>query len=161
MPKHCGTLLLLAALSLCCALPAAAQPGLDLTGTWARTINAADLLGGAGTDLAATYESAPNQLMLGVTDFVLAEWRVSVSRSDTTWDDHLTLAVRRTGDGVGLEPPTGGLDYLPVGPMDTPFFSGDGPSLDVPLQLRLGGVSVTVPPNTYSTTLTFTVVDTL
>jgi hypothetical protein len=80
-------------------------------------------------------------------------------RTDVTWDSHLTLSVRRTSDGVGGGAISGGDSYLPLGTGTSTFFSGTGDRLNIQMQLRLDGVSASVPANSYATTITFTVVD--
>ena len=135
---------------------------IDLTanGTILRTIGPNDLTGGAGSHLNPTYENL-NDLALSIstTTGIEDNWRVDVRRSDTLWHSSLTLSVKRTGDGLGSGLISGGLSYLPVDVMDTSFFSGSGDRSGINLGIQLSGMSVSVPPNNYSTTLTFTVVD--
>ncbi len=132
------------------------------TGNWSETIDASDLSAGAGTDLTSTYESAASQTLITISNTGGSSdtWRVDVRRADTTWHGDFTLSVQRTGSGTGGGPISGGTSYQAVGTSDASFFSGGGDKTDVPVQLKLDGMSVQVPINTYSTTVTFTVVDT-
>ncbi len=131
------------------------------TGTWAPLVDASDLTGGAGTNLAASYASAADQLSLDLFNAPAGNgWRVDVQRTDVHWHGDLVLSVRRTGDGTGVGTITGGDSYQPVDPSSSAFFSGFLDRLGVPLQISLSGVSVAIPPDTYSTSLTFTVVET-
>ncbi len=84
---------------------------------------------------------------------------MDVRRSDTLWHGNLVLSVRRTGNGSGSRAPIGGETYQAVSLADTTFYSGAGNHANVPVQFMISGVSVQVPPNSYSTTVTFTVVD--
>ena len=133
---------------------------LDGVGTWAPSVDASDLTGGAGTNLATSCESAADQITLDITNAPSENgWRIDVRRTDIHWHNNLTLSVRRTGDGTGLGTILGGASYLPVSPSSSAFFSGLLDRLAVPLQIKLSGLSVAIPSDTYSTTLTFTVVD--
>ena len=52
--------------------------------------------------------------------------------------------------------PTGGLVYQLVTGTDAPFFTGMGARLSVPIEYKLGGVSILLGPGTYSTTVVYT-----
>jgi hypothetical protein len=54
-----------------------------ISGSWSRVIGPADLQGGRGSDLTATYQSATNQITMAVSDN--ANWRVDVRRIDTIY----------------------------------------------------------------------------
>jgi hypothetical protein len=146
-------------------LPAGPVHAIDiaLAGSWAVSIDAGDLTGGPGTDLTDTYESETAQITITISNTPGSgdNWRVDVKRMDTNWDSDLTLEVRRTGDGAGGGSISGGTTYQEIDTTDTAFFSGSGDRSDITLQLRLSGVSVHVPPDAYSTSVTYTVVDTL
>lgn len=156
----------------CCALIVAvlllvagqfseAEISIDATGGWSRTITAADLEAGAGSDLKSTYESAADpSLTISGTAGNDDAWRVDVRRADTDWHSNLTLSVKRTGGGTGGGSITGGTAYQAIGTSDAEFFSGAGDRSAIPLQFKLEGMSLQVPPDTYSTTITYTVVDT-
>jgi len=128
------------------------------TGEWSRTIGAGDLQAGAGSDLVSTYESAETAALLTISNTGGALWRVDVRRTDTTWHGNFTLLLRRTGDGTGGGPISGGTAYQAIGETNAEFFSGTGDRTNIPVQFKLAGMSVQVPPNTYATTITYTVV---
>jgi hypothetical protein len=142
-----------------------AAPGwgldIDATGDWTGVIDSGDLIGGAGTDLISTYTSDPDQGSVTITGASgdSDAWRVDVRRSDTTWHGNLAIAVKRTSDGTGGGSVSGGASYVDAGLVDAEFFSGTGNRSGVEFQLRLSGVSVQVPPNSYSTSIILTVVD--
>lgn len=141
---------------------ALAAPGratdLTATGDWARTIGAGDLQAGAGSDLVETYESAEASALLAISNTGGAVWRVDVRRTDTTWHGNFALLLRRTGDGMGGGPISGGAAYQAIGETNAEFFSGTGDRTNIPVQFELAGMSVQIPPNTYVTTITYTVV---
>ena len=70
-----------------------------------------------------------------------------------------TLYVKRTGDGSGSGAVHGGSSYVVVETSDTDFFEGSGDRTDITVQYKVSGISINVPPGTYSTVITFTVVD--
>lgn len=143
-------------------VPAVAAPTITATGDWSPSIGAADLQGGPGSDLLATYESSGSQVTLDIGSLAgdADAWRIDVRRTDSDWPVPFTLAVRRTADGMGGGSISGGDSYLTITESDQALFSGAGDRLGIEAQLRLGGVSLAIPPGIYSTTLTYTVVDT-
>jgi len=131
------------------------------TGSWNRTVDASDLASGAGSDLVGIYESAVNATALTILNTTgnTDNWRIDVRRSDSTWHGNFVLYIQRTSDGSGGGSISGGLSYTAIGTTDSQFFSGAGDRSSVNLQYKLTGMSVSIPPNTYSTTVVFTVVD--
>lgn len=143
-------------LLLFCCSPAL---GSDLTavGGWSRTVNSGDLAAGAGSNLLAAYESAAGASTVDISNTGGAGWRVDIRRSDGNWDSHFTLSVRRTSDGAGAGSVSGGDAYQAVGTNDTTLFTGVANRSGVDLQYRLSGMSVSVPPGSYTTTVILTV----
>ncbi len=139
---------------ICLPLEAA---DITATGGWSETIDASDLIGGAGTDLTGSYESSPSATVIDIT--ALGNYRVDVRRSDTNWSTSFTLYVKRTSDGAGSGTISGGTSYIAVPTTDTEFFSGSLDRTNIDVQYQLSGMSVSISPDTYSTTLTFTIVD--
>src|SRR6056297_3586725 len=126
------------------------------------SIGAADLIDGAGSDLASDYSSADDSILVSVPETTGGGdgWQIQVRREDVLWHGSLDLAVLRTGGGSGTGSVTGG-DVLPLdlSSVDQVFFEGSGDRADIPIRLDLGGVSVLIPLDSYSATLVFTVVD--
>ncbi len=131
------------------------------TGNWNNVMDASDLIAGAGTDF-MNCESALDQTLITIsnTGGDSDTWRVDVRRTDTNWHGLFILQMKRQGAGTGSGSISGGTAYLDVGTSDTSFFSGAGDRTDIPLRYKCKDCSVQVPPDSYSTTLTFTVVDT-
>jgi hypothetical protein len=130
---------------------------MGIVGSWSLTIDATDLQAGAGSDLTNNYESASGAVTLDVFQTAVA-WRVDVKRVDTFWHADLVLWVKRTGDGSS--PNSGGTEYMEVTTVDQAFFTGADDSRTIPLQFKLSGVSISVPPDSYSTTIYYTAVET-
>jgi hypothetical protein len=126
------------------------------TGGWTRTITTSDLISGAGSNLQNTYTSVSNATVLTLTSS--GAWRVDVQRTDTSWRAEFTLSAQRTSNGTGSGTISGGQSYIAVTAVAQEFFRGTFNRNNVNAQYRLAGMSVTIPPATYTTTVTFTIV---
>ncbi len=129
------------------------------TGGWTEAIDGSDLASGAGSDLQSTYESATDATVLDVnpsSEF----YRVDVHRSDINWPSSLTLYIKRTSDGTGGGSISFGKTYREVTPTDASFFNGYLSRSGINVQYKVTGMSIDIPPETYSTTVVFTIVDT-
>jgi len=133
---------------------------ITITGSWSLVIGAGDLTGRPGTNLTAAYNSATNQVLMGVTTGAGLTWRVDVLRIDSHWHANLVLSIRRTGTGSGTGTVTGGGGFQAITTTSQTFVTGSGNRAGIQLQERLGGVSVSIPADTYTTTVQYTVVDT-
>lgn len=129
-----------------------------VTGSWTRTIDAADLQGLAGSDLNPVYESATNQIGIDIRQTGTI-WKVDIKKVDTSWHGNFHLFIRRTSNGSGSGSISGGTTYQEVTDADQAFFSGDDTRNFIDVQLRLEGVSVQIPQDSYSTTVYYTVTE--
>lgn len=129
---------------------------LRVTGSWSRTVDAGDLTGPPGSDLNPIQESTADQVLLSIRQ-TNANWNIYVLRIDTNWNSGLRLYVRRTSEGSGPGNVTAGLSYQEVTGTDQTFFSGYRQRQNINIQLRLEGISVQIPADTYSTTVYYTV----
>ena len=122
---------------------------ISASGAWYETIDENDLTSGAGSDLQSTYESVTNATLLTISECLNSNdtWQVNVSYSSSNWP--FSLSVKKSGG-----------NYQPITTTQTEFFSGKGDTSDIALQYKLEGVSIKIAPGTYSTTITYTVVDT-
>jgi len=135
----------------------AASIEITSTGNWSVTIDSSNLINGAGSDLNSTYESTTYQVSLTISS-TSGSWRVDVRKANTNWHTDLHLWVRRTGDGSGGSVSNGTV-YQELTGTDQPFFTGSDNVSGITLQLKLSGMSVQVPPDTYTATIYYTVVD--
>jgi hypothetical protein len=149
-------------LSTFLSINASGAISISLVGVWSETVDASDLAGGAGSDLISTYESASNQVSIDLTGTTgdSDAWRVDIKRADTAWHGDLHLSLRRTSDGSGSGSISGGASYQEITDTYSEFFSGSGDRTGINVQLKINGVSVGVPADSYSTTVYYTVVDT-
>ncbi len=117
-----------------------------------------DLIAGPGTDLNNTYFSTSDATLLDIQRVHRFDpWRIDIGRSDINWYHELQLYVRRTGNGNGNGRVFGGWAFREITNIDRIFLVGIGRLNNIPLQYRLSGVSLQVPPDTYSTTIIFTI----
>jgi hypothetical protein len=129
-----------------------------VTGQWSEIIDVNDLAGPPGSDLIPYQESAPNQSLVDITN-TNRFWDVSIYKVDSLWPATFRLYVRRTGNGTGPGSISGGLNYLEITDAEQIFFSGSRQRRDIPLQFRLEGLSVQIPPQVYTTTIIYTVTE--
>ena len=134
---------------------------ISVSGSWSWTINANDLISGAGSDLKSDYESATNAVSINISGATsdTDSWRVDVSKIDTHWPSSFTLYIQRTSAGEGSGSVSGGISYQGITDVDQSFFSGNGNKSGITAQLKLSGMSLQIPPDTYTTTVYYTVVD--
>ena len=132
---------------------------IEVTGDWSETIDVNDLQSGPGSDLVNSHESASD---VGVMDIsgTTSDWDVDVKKSDTNWHASFTLNVRRTTDGSGAGSISGGTSYQEITDTDSTFFSGNKNRSNIDLQLQLTGASVQITPDTYTTTVSYTITET-
>ena len=146
------------AAAVCLLLPACAMAGDILaTGGWTRTVDASDLVSGAGSGLNSTYESATDATDLDLSTTL--SYRVDVRQNTGTWDAALTLYVKRTSDGSGGGSISGGTAYQQVTTTYLEFFTGSLTRSDVYVQYKVEGVSLDLAPDNYMTTVNFTIID--
>lgn len=148
-------------ISLLFALTRVEAIDISATGGWIETIDASDLVSGAGSNLIDTYESVSDATVINISNCVdkFDQYRVDVRRVDGTWHADFTLYVQRTTVGTGLGSIKGGQAYFEITTTDSEFFSGKGDRSNINVQYQLTGMSVSISPIIYSTTVVFTVVD--
>lgn len=173
-PSGAGrAIIVAAALVLLLARPAGAQTIVLVSSDWNLSAGTGDLaLPGAGLDFAASWRQwATSDAQITITTgtgtrwYVTAHLRVPVGQS---WPAGLSVYVIRTGDGTSGE---GGADI--VGPLNTPlgplpteplgatpataFFNGKKSRNNVPVTLRIEGLTATIPAGTYQIEVVYTV----
>jgi hypothetical protein len=154
---ECARLLGLVTILTLSSVSHAEAQDISAVGGWTETIDSSDLVSGAGSDLAGTYESNADATTIDITHD--PQWRVDIHRTDTNWSLDFTLYARRTSDGSGSGSISGGTSYMEITTVGTQFFTGSENRSGIDAQYQLTGMSVGVSPDTYSTTVTYTVVD--
>lgn len=144
-----------------------AQPTRSLTVTGTAWVVPITAIAEAGANYIGTYQSAANQVLLTASvPLLLGNAKVSVHyQPNPTWNSALTLSARRTGNGTTTCVSctiTGGTIYIVLTQTDIELFRinavlGLGAYNNIPIQLQLSGVSVTIPATTYNSNVVFTI----
>ncbi|MCE3077291.1 hypothetical protein [Chryseobacterium gwangjuense] len=129
----------------------------------------------AGSNYAGSYESASSQILISMTIpgllLVGSSANISVNyEANPLWNNNLILERKRTGAGINgsvciLCSVSGGdTNYQTITTTPLVFFTlstgvglGTNTRNNIPVQIRLSGVSVTVPVATYNAKLVFTI----
>jgi hypothetical protein len=121
----------------------------------------------AGTNHQGTYESNANQILIAASvPLLLGSGKVSVHyEPNTSWNSALILSAKRTGNGTTLCvlcTLTGGTSYLAFTQTAVELFRIQAVLAlasysNIPIQLQLSGVSVTLPASSYQSRVVFTV----
>jgi len=130
----------------------------SVTGDWTLVIDENDLQAGPGSDLNPQYPSAADQITIDITQ-TGKNWTVNIQGSVTNWYSGLSVYVRRTSDGSGSGSISGGTGWMQVTLGSQQFFTGNKRRLGINVQCGLTGMSIQVPPDIYSGTITYTVVE--
>ena len=128
---------------------------ISASGGWDTTVSASDLTAGAGSNI-GDKESSTNATLLTVSATGFS-YKVDINRDNASWNANLSLYLKKTSDGTGSGLVFGGGTYTLVGTSSSQFFTGSGSRSNIAVQYKLSS-SVSVPPNNYSTTVTFTIV---
>ncbi len=129
---------------------------ISATGSWSETIGSPPPA--AGSDLPNTCESTTNVISINITA-TSDNWGLTVKKINSKWHDNLHLWVKRTSDGSGSGSISGGSSYIEATDIDNDFFNGNDDRSGINIQLKLTGISIQVPPDTYTATVYYTVSD--
>jgi hypothetical protein len=147
---------------------------ISVSGNWLPTITAITT---TGSDYSGSLTSAANQTLItasGLGSLLAAKnYRISVSRTDANWHNNLVLTARRTGGGnpsfLGILSASGGTTAQTITNLSTAFFTinvgflslglGNASLSNIPIEYTLSGISVVLPVKTYSTTITYTILE--
>ena len=130
----------------------------DLTssGDWSESITSADLVAGAGSDVRSQLESVS-----GVTTLTISTapgtWSLRVRLSGNGGSGDVTVQVKRTSGGSGGGSISGGTAYQALTGSDAELFSGSGDRSNISIQYKLTGLSRSIAPATYLSSIVFTV----
>ncbi len=122
----------------------------------------------AGMDFQNDLELSANEIILSVTilpqnldNVIYNSWQIDVRRNDFDWNEALELFIRRTGDGKSdyNSKPQNGDYYQKIELNNSFFFTGQGWIYNIPIQLKITGLSVTLPAKSYSSEIIFTLID--
>ncbi|MEA3500749.1 MAG: hypothetical protein U9R41_07025 [Candidatus Marinimicrobia bacterium] len=134
---------------------------IDIIGNW-------DIINISENDIINSneVESADNFVYLDVSGFscnwwFCDNWRIDVKKTDINWNENLVLSLKRVNDGHADNNGeiNGGTNYQIITNSNQLFCEGEGDRKRIYLQNKLGGLSYQIPPDTYSTTIQFTIID--
>ena len=134
---------------------------IQVSGVLNLVLGEAALDGPPGSNLRPEYESSRDKIRITVFEQYYLRWQVNVRKTDNNWHPDLHLFIRRTSDGNG-DPTSrviGGLDYREISDFDRGWFRGGGNRDNINAQLKLTGVSVSLPVDTYTTIIMYTVIE--
>lgn len=122
----------------------------------------------AGMDFQNELEFSTNEVVISVAispqnleNVVYNSWQIHVSKNDVDWNDSLKLYLRRSGSGKSdyNNKPQNGTNYQIVDSSSSYLFEGNGWINSIPIQIKLTGLSVTLPAKSYTTDIIFTLID--
>lgn len=145
-------ILLIILLSLIFVRGVSAQE-IRVTGQWNYTIPTNNITE-AGEDFTHRHTSSRNQVYLDI--IYDNNWSVSVQKNNIDWTNQLRIFTRRTGDGIGSEPITGGQTYIRIRNLDSQFITGNKNRTSIPLQYQVRRVSVIYAAHTWVTEIMYT-----
>lgn len=148
------------AVSVICYATPSHSLDVTVTGTYTESIDATDLISGAGSNLTASYESAADQVIMDISNSLGGgdSWRIDVSKSDISWSASITLYVKRTSDGVGGSV-SGGTTYMEITDVDQQLCTGTDDVTGIDLQYKVDDISISIDPGNYDTSIVYTIVD--
>jgi len=158
-------MLLLSALALLAARPAAAQFTITLVSSdWTLDVGIGDVPS-AGSDFAASFRQwDASDAQITITASNASRWDVTAGvrvPGGQSWPAALSVFVIRTGDGTGATLPAGPLNTpvgpLPTEPTETAFFNGRRTRSNIPIKLRIEGLTAAIPAGTYQVEVVYTV----
>ena len=139
-----------------------AQATISVSGSWSLTIDASDLQAGAGSDLISSYKSVANAVQIDISNAKKIYWRVDIKKVNSNWHNSFKLYIRRTSDGTGVRKSwvSGGTSFQEITDTDQSYFNGYHNRNNIANRLKLDNVSIQIPPDTYLTTVCYTVIQT-
>jgi hypothetical protein len=132
--------------------------GANLTsmGDWVETITATNLVAGAGSNLQPQFESISGVTILAISN-APGPWTLRARLSGTGGHGDVSVQVKRTSTGGGAGSIDGGTAYIELSGLDSEIFSGTESRESISLQFKLTGLSCRVSPDTYLSSIIFTV----
>ncbi|MGV8118135.1 MAG: hypothetical protein AB2L14_00075 [Candidatus Xenobiia bacterium LiM19] len=126
---------------------------ITVTGAWTATLASPVT---AGTDFAASFSSPANATTVNVSVQGNKKWKIYVQLTDTSgWNSAFTLAVYMTGPST-VNPDTNPAS-LQINTSSILICDGKGDVSGITFQYTLTGVTLAIPPNTYTTNVTYTI----
>lgn len=132
-------------------------------GSWTASVPASTITE-AGENYSGTWTSLTNQSIISLA--WLTNYTVSVKKTDTNWNSNLSLWIHKTGETIGAlgsVSPAGNSSYFQLTASNQLFFTATTgivltlTAATVNVQYEIRGLSVTLPAQSYSTTVVYTI----
>jgi len=131
-------------------------------GNWTKELKSSDITS-AGDDYNQFYLSGTKQTKISITPVPNSKYnkkympfKVFVSREDMEWHSDLVIEAKLTSTKHGN---SSGTNFQVITNNSTLFFNTVGSKNDLPVQYKISGLSVTIPAETYSTEIIYTVLN--
>lgn len=122
----------------------------------------------AGSNISESLTSADDGYLISVNilpntvqNNIYNTWHIQVRRNDLSWHPNLNIHLQRTGEGDYYYANTlsGASEYISISSINQTFINGRGWIDNIPFQLKITGISATLPAKSYSTEIVFTLID--
>lgn len=117
----------------------------------------------AGSDLASTFETSINFTQLDIRNIAAQKgWKVTIKKQDINWPGSLQFYVRRNSNGTacmtcsGVNTGLSSSNYVLLSNLETDYIFGSGEVIGIDLQFRVAGISLTLPAQSYSVEIVYT-----
>jgi hypothetical protein len=137
----------------------------SVSGNWTSSVPT-NTITEAGNNYSSNWTSLSNQTIISLP-WGTNKYTVSISKTDINWPSDLILLVRKTGESLGQGgnvSPAGTTNYLTLTATNQTFFSSKPGFSIFPLlstsfnvQYEIRGLSVTLPAQSYTTTVVYTI----
>lgn len=136
-------------------------PGADIStvGSWNSFLGPEDLQLGAGSSPVTGIESCPDQILISITAPGGDPWKIEARLLFSTLPTGIRVLVRRSGRGSGTGEILGGTFFQAVEEEGIFLCGGEGERIEIPIQLRLEGLSVLHSPGSFSIDLNWRVIE--
>ena len=135
---------------------------ISVRGNWNMTLNAANI-GKAGLDYKSSYVSKKQQATISISP-IPNSWynkqfmplKVYVEKEDYNWHPNIVLEIKVVSRKHGN---SSGTRFQEITNHPNFFFQTVGEKKNIPIQYRVSGLSVTLPVDSYTTEIIYTVLN--
>ena len=135
---------------------------LKVQGNWNKTLGASDITQ-AGYDYNSFYESNDNQTKLSFNPIPnskynrqYASFKIFINKEDLYWDSSIKLFAKVSSNSHGNST---GTQYQELTNYSSLFFETIGSQKNIPIKYKISGLSVTLPAESYSVEIIYTVIN--
>lgn len=131
-----------------------------LKGSMSYYVDISHLTGEAGSNLKTRYTTDSNAVEIKVQS-TKNDWMISVQLVTGYWHPDISVGIRRTSDGWGdiNSWVYGGMEWLTLDQTSKTFFLGSQRRAGLYIQGEIDGMSLNVPPDSYSCAVVYTIVE--